>query len=63
VPIDCWPVINIIQKEFLLFIWAFNSKKRIGGLSASIFSKQKRIYAAIPNAHFNEIGLFSFEGL
>jgi hypothetical protein len=23
---------------------------RIGGLSASIFSKKKRIYAAIPNA-------------
>ena len=28
------------------------SKQKGGGLFASIFSKQKRIYAAIPNAKF-----------
>jgi len=33
------------------FIWAFPFlKKESVGLSASIFSKKKRIYAAIPNA-------------
>jgi len=36
-----------------MFIWAFPFlEKEKGGLSASIFSKQKRIYAAIPNAAF-----------
>jgi|GEM_PF-5202159 len=52
---------SINKNKFLKsFIGAFPFlKKERGGLSASIFSKKKRIYASIPNAAFTNEWAFA----
>jgi hypothetical protein len=42
----------IFSVKNLIFLGVSLSEKERGGLYVSIFSKQKRIYAAIPNANF-----------